>query len=76
MELKFFEATNGFNGYSYVRCFVWANDENEALELAEEAFKETEEATTHGESYWKNIELTLLVDAEKDKEPFCTEPTD
>ncbi|WP_066316910.1 hypothetical protein [Bacillus sp. FJAT-29814] len=74
--MKLYEATNGFIGYSYVRCNVWANDEKEALELAKKAYKESDEAKIHGNRYWENIELELIVDSEKDIEPFYTEPTD
>lgn len=74
--MKLYEASNGFMGFSSVTCLVWANDETEGMELAEKAFKETEEAELHGEKYWNNIELELIVDAEKEKEPFYTEPRD
>jgi len=74
--MKLYEATNGFTGYSYVRCLVWANNEEEALKLARKSFQESGQGDFHGERYWNNIELSLIVDAEKEKEPFYTEPTD
>ncbi|TFI48186.1 hypothetical protein E4O93_09070 [Diaphorobacter sp. DS2] len=74
--MKYYEATNGFMGYSYVRCNVYANDEEEALELAREAFKSTDDARIIGEGYYRNIELELLLDTDADKEPFYTYVTD
>lgn len=72
--MKLYEATNGYIGDGYVRCYVWANNEEEALELATKSYKESGES--RGENYWKNIQLELIVDSEKDKEPFYTDPID
>lgn len=73
--MQLYEATNGFMGESYVRCLVWANNEQEATEIARKAFKEDGERS-YPERYWTNIELELIVDAEVDKEPFCTNVVD
>lgn len=72
--MKLYEATNGYTGNSYVRCYVWANDEQEGRELAEESFKN--DAGIHGESYWKEIDLLLIVDTDEHTEPFYTDPED
>lgn len=74
--MKLYIATNGYHGFGPVQCYVWANDETEALELATESYKKSEEAESHGERYWENIELQLIVDSEVDKESFSTVPTD
>ncbi|ARV43528.1 hypothetical protein BCV50_00305 [Bacillus subtilis] len=73
--MRLYEATNGYTGFTYVRCLVWANDETEALWMAKEAFKKEGE-DRHGSSYYENVELQLIVDSDEDKEPFCTEVTD
>jgi hypothetical protein len=74
--MKLYEATNGYTGSSYLRCYVWANNEEEAQELAVESYKNAREAKWQSESYWSDIELRLMVDADKDIEPFYTEPED
>lgn len=56
--MKLWEATNGFVGYSYVRCHVVAPNEERALELARVKFKEKDER----EAYYKNVEVELLID--------------
>lgn len=73
--MQLYEATNGFVGYSHVRCLVWANDKQEALELARKAFKEEGEGK-YPEEYWTNVKLDLILDTDVDKEPFYTEPND
>ncbi len=73
--MQLYEATNGFMGESYVRCLVWANNEQEALKLARRAFKE-DGGGSYPERYWTNIELELIVDTEVDKAPFCTSVVD
>lgn len=35
-----YEATNDYAGNSYVRCYVWADDESEAMRLARAKFME------------------------------------
>ncbi len=74
--MKFYEATNGYMGFGYVRCYVWAENEAQATELATESFKKHAEEYDHSENYYKNIELQLLVDTEKDYDPFYTDPED
>ncbi|UAT29519.1 hypothetical protein K7T73_13010 [Bacillus badius] len=74
--MQLYEATNGFMGNSYVRCLVWADDEEEALDLATTAFKEAAEEGEYDESYWKNINLQLVVDSETDVDPFYTDVED
>lgn len=74
--MKFYEATNGYMGFSYVRCHVWAENEEQAMKLATESYKKYAEKYERGENYYKNIELQLLVDTEKDFDPFYTDPED
>lgn len=74
--MKFYEATNGYMGFSYVKCYVWAENEEQAMKLATESYKKHAEKYGRGEIYYKNIELQLLVDTEKDFDPFYTDPED
>lgn len=75
--MKLYEATNGFMGFNYVRCLVYANSYDEALNMAKEHFKKDGEGgvVTQPDSYWKNVELDLLLDTDIDG-PLCTEITD
>lgn len=43
-----FEATNGYTGNSYVRCYVWADSEEEAMVLARAAFSQPEALRNDG----------------------------
>lgn len=59
--MKLYEAYNGFNGFSYVRCLVIAPDDETAMKLARERFAENPQSKTK-ESWMKNIALELLCD--------------
>lgn len=61
------EATNGWYGESYLRCYVWAENEIQAKDLAAEAFQRAGKATGA-------IELELLM---RDVDgPFATKVSD
>lgn len=58
-----FEAVNGWTGESYIRCYVWAENDERALELAREAFKK--EAITNydaNEDFWRNVRIYYRFD--------------
>jgi len=77
--MNLYEVTNGYTGYAYVRVYVWATNEEQALEIAQEAFrKENErdydERHRHKSKYWQNLECRHLFS--NDAEPFVTAPSD
>lgn len=59
-----YEATNGYYGQSYVRCYVLAHDEEEALRLAAER-------NPGFDREWKLEQLLT-----SDSEPFATIESD
>lgn len=63
-----YEATNGYTGNSYVRCYVWADSDAEAEEMALAAFTISKEIGEPG------IDVVKLFSA--DAEAFVTEPSD
>ena len=70
---RLYEATNGYLGESYVRCYAWADSPDEAAQLAEEAFR----ADAQGQpspTYYTRIRLTQLFAA--DAPSFVTVPSD
>ena len=67
-----FEVTNGYTGESYVRVYVWAENEESALVLARQSNKEN--AGTYSEKYWSTLRCTKLF-SEHDSS-FCTLPDD
>lgn len=75
--MELYEATNGFMGFSYVRCLVYANSYDEALGMAREHFKKDGEdgVFSQPDNYWKDVKLKLLLDTDVDG-PLCTEITD
>jgi len=63
--MKLFEATNGYIGESYTRCYVIAESEEQALKLAKESFKSEAlkpwaNTTKYDESYYTDIRLKML----------------
>lgn len=66
--MKLYEATNGFVGESYVRAYVWAENEEQAKALAKEAFD------NHASYRGSQVSLRLLFSSSV--KPFCTEPSD
>lgn len=61
--MKLYEATNGMIGCSYVRCYVWANNKEEARQMATELFSEP-----------RKVKIEFLF--KNDSPPFCTKPSD
>jgi hypothetical protein len=49
--MRLYEVTNGYMGASYVRCLVIAENEERALELAKEQYKNKDSR----EKYWNNL---------------------
>lgn len=68
-----YEAVNGYIGCSYVRCYVWADSEAEARQLADAAFAKRAEGRPN-ESGSMTKEIRKLFDA--DSEAFATVPCD
>lgn len=70
-----YEATNGYEGESYVRCYVWAGTEELALRLATEKFNAS---APHSHRPGTPIELRELMYVPTDDvpEPFCTNVSD
>ena len=60
--MKLYECHNGFMGYAPVRVLVVASSEEEARELARDAFRNEGESEIHGSRYWSDIEVELLCD--------------
>lgn len=75
--MKLYEATNGYMGFSYVRCLVYAKSYEEALDMAKKHFKEDglRGLSKKHKSYWEDVELELILDTDTD-DSFCTEITD
>ena len=61
--MKLYEVTNGYTGFSYVRCYVVAENEERARELAT---KEYQKHTYYKESYWKNLTVEFICDCDKE----------
>jgi hypothetical protein len=56
--MKLYEATNGFMRFSYVRAYVIAENEERALQIAKDKFKENNR--NHGSRYWENVEVKAI----------------
>lgn len=74
--MNLYEITNGYTGYAYTRCYVWAESEAQALEIATEMFKENakDKYRPKPARYWKNLECELLLS--KDSASFVTKISD
>jgi len=75
--VNLYEVMNGYIGFSYTRAYVWAEGEEQALELARDAYLEqAKDPKTRGypAKYWTGLECKLLFSA--DAEPFATVPSD
>jgi len=76
--LSLYEFSNGYSGQAPVRCYVWAHDDDEALALAQQTFKEqargNEYSASYPDKYWQDLTWMHLFDA--DAEPFATVPSD
>lgn len=67
-----FEATNGYTGQSYMRCYVWADSEEIALEMATSEFKLG--VAAYGDDVFRNVRITKLFSSDSDS--FVTKPSD
>jgi len=65
--MTLYEATNGMEGCAYVRCYVWACDQEEALKLARDAFLE---------SGSQDIDIDLKALFSDDEPSFATRVSD
>lgn len=78
--MNLYEVTNGYVGNSYVRAYAWAENEEQALELAREKFRAERDSHeyngkhTYKTNYWKNLTCRFLFS--DDAEPFATTPDD
>lgn len=66
-----YEIVNGSIGFSYVRVYVWADNEGQALKLAQSRFQEK---YPNDSERWENLEIQFLFKA--DSQDFVTSPSD
>jgi len=60
--MNLYEITNGYTGFSYVRCLVVADSDERAKELAIPKFKEAGVNERQNERYWTNLDANLLIE--------------
>ena len=70
--MKLFEVDNGYIGFGVVKCFVIAENEDRAIEIARHKYKA--QSKCYGEHYYLNLTATCLCD-DTSKE-FVSEITD
>lgn len=70
--MKLFEVNNGYVGFGVVKCFVIAENEDRAIEIARHKYKA--QSKCYGEHYYLNLTATCLCD-DTSKE-FVSEITD
>ena len=70
--MKLFEVENGYIGFGVVKCFVIAENEDRAIEIARHKYKA--QSKCYGEHYYLNLTATCLCD-DTSKE-FVSEITD
>jgi hypothetical protein len=63
--MRVYCVTNGWMGASFVRCYVIAKNDVEAIKKAEKKFKEKSKKI-YDSNYYKNLEAELLLDEEND----------
>jgi hypothetical protein len=69
-----FEVINKYLGQSYTRVYVWAETEDQAIEMATQSIKkEAEQFPYYEYDYWTDLSIAKLFDA--DAEPFVTLPS-
>ena len=69
--MKLWEVTNGYIGESYVKCFVIAETEPRALELAQAKYRAD---NGHGDHYWQELEAECI--CEDTGREWATKPRD
>ena len=72
--MQLFEAVNGYIGESFVRLYIWAENDAQAQHLAEVAFQREGERLRQGPEYWEHVRLSMLFDGTAS--PFATAPSD
>ena len=68
--MNLYEVTNDHTANSYVRAYVWAANESDALKLAYEAFRA--HMNGYNEQSWLQIKCKRLF--QDTDAPFCTIP--
>jgi len=64
--MKLYEATNGIEGCSYMRVYVWAENGKQAIDMANAEFKK-----------WKIDKVSNIKELfDSDTKPFCSKPSD
>lgn len=66
--MKLYEVTNGYLGFSYVRCYVIAESEERAVEIAREKYKAA--SIGYKDAYYNN--LTAEVMCENTSEEYAS----
>ncbi len=64
------EFRNSYQGESYTRAYVWAENEVEAKKRAEKVFKASAKCGQYPDDYWKDIQGRWLFSSER--ESFAT----
>lgn len=64
VKMNLYRVFNGYIGFVSVNVLIVAANEERALELAREKFKE--QSSSYGENYYSNLEAKLLGSAEKE----------
>ncbi len=73
--MQLYEATNGWTGESYMRVYVWAENEHRALTAAIYAFQSNAPtAYKQRDAYWKDVQIKKLFDSSAGM--FSTAPSD
>lgn len=57
--MKLYEVINGYCGFSYLRVYVIANSEKEAIKIATKKYKEDSDGI-YTEKYCKNLKAKCL----------------
>ena len=60
--MRVFEVVNNWMGESYVRVYVIAENESDALDLARAKFQEAESGGRYGEGYHDHLEIAASME--------------
>lgn len=72
--MNIYEITNGFMGESYVKVYVWAFSQEQALEMGSASLRRAAELDRYGPEYWQRLRCKLLRVAPS--APMASRPTD
>lgn len=64
--MKIYEVINGWTGISYVRCYVKANNEKEAIEKALYEYKKKAKEENKSETYYNELRAELLMNEDQE----------